>query len=465
MYVERLTKEQLDKLHSASLDVMERSGVRFLDSDAIDVFRKAGCEVDGDALVRFPAKLVEWALDTCPKEIVLYDRLGNPKINLSGRVAYYGNGSDLLYIIDHKTRQRRKPILQDVRNIVTLIDSLPYFDFVMSGFIPSDVPSSLVQRWQMRTMLEHTTKPIIYVTTDLDNTKAKIAMAELVAGSADALRNKPFATNYINISNPLKHNPESIQKLMWLSEKGLPFIYRPSIVTRGISTPITGAGFLVVNNVAALAGLVLSQLVREGAPFMRCGCSGGSFDMQTTVGLHAAAEIRGFNEDFAQYYDLPRFGIGGLCGAKDVDQQAAYEAALTLITATQSGAQLIHDVGYMDNGKIGALDQLVICHEMIGWIKQYMKDIAVDDEAIALDLIDEVVKNDGNFLDSDHTLEHYKEDYYPELTERQFYETWEAKGSLTLRDRAAQKVDEILESHKVEPLSDVLTQKLSEMVQ
>ena len=87
----------------------------------------------------------------------------------------------------------------------------------------------------------------------------KIAMAEIVAGSPEALRQRPFAINYINISNPLRQNPDSLEKLMWLSEKGLPFVYRPSIITRGISTPITWAGFLVVNNVAGLAGLVLSQ--------------------------------------------------------------------------------------------------------------------------------------------------------------------------------------------------------------
>jgi len=182
------------------------------------------------------------------------------------------------------------------------------------------------------------------------------------------------------------------------------------------------------------------------------------------VGLHAAPEIRGFNEDLCEYYRLPRFGIGGLSGAKDVDQQAAYEAALTLITSAQSGAQLIHDVGYLDNGKTGSLDQLIICNEIIGWVNQYMKDLIIDDETIAPDLIDEIVKADGDFLGSEHTCAHYREDYYPELTERTFYEDWAAAGCKTLRDRAAAKVDEILESHRAAPVSGDILDRIHDLI-
>ena len=464
MMLERLSTRQLDQLHAASLEVLQRSGVRFLDSDALRILRQASCDVVDDNLVRFPPKLVEWALGTVPKEITIYTQRGEPAIHLAGRTAYYGNGSDLLYIIDHRTGQRRRPILQDVRESVALIEALPDMDFVMSGFLPTDVPTEDVEKYQMLLMLEHTNKPIVYVTTDLANTQMNVAMAEIVAGGAEALPQRPFAVNYINISNPLRHNPESIKKLMWLSEKGLPFIYRPSLVTRGLSTPITWAGFLVVNNVAALAGLVLSQLINEGTPFIRCGCSGGTFDMRTMVGLLAAPEVRGFNEDMAEYYQLPRFGIGGMCGSKEVDQQAAYEAAITLLTAALAGAGLIHDVGYMDNGTTGALDQLIICHEIIGWVKRYTKQMTVDDETLALDVIHEVVKKDGDFLETEHTFRHFREDYYPELTDRDHYDNWQAEGSLTLRDRARTAVDQILREEHAATLPAATLEKLRSLV-
>jgi len=370
IYYRRLTESQLQKIHEASLEVLERTGVRFQEDEAIALFKKAGIDIQDNNRVHIPAWRVEWALNLAPKMLIIYNQAGEPVIRLSGRKSYFGNGSDLLHIIDHRTQTRRQPILNDIRELMRLLDYLHHIDFVMSGFIPSDIDPVRAEREQMRVMLENTDKPIIYVTTSLQNTQDSVAMAEVCAGGAEELRRHPFAVNYINITHPLRHNPDTVQKLLWLSGKGLPFVYRPSIVTRGLSTPITAAGFLTVNNAAALAGLVLSQLKKEGAPFIRCSCAGGTFNMKTTVGLHSGPERRGFNEELAHFYRLPCFGIGGTSASKCVDQQAALEAALTLITSVQAGAQLIHDVGYMDSGTTTSLDPMLICHEIIDWVKK-----------------------------------------------------------------------------------------------
>ena len=449
----RFTDSQLDRLHQATLEILEDIGVHFAASEALEIFRKGGATVDGD-LVRIPSRRVEWALRTAPKRLVLYDQTGHPAIRLEGRCAYFGNGSDLPNIIDHTTGERRDPVLQDVHEMTRLLDSLEHIDFVMSGFLPKDVPVDKVERLQMQAMLQNTNKPIVYVTTDLVNTQYAVAMAEAVVDGAEPLRLKPFAVCYINITNPLRHNPESVQKAIWLSRKGLPFTYRPSLVTRGISTPITGAGFLAVNNAATLAGLVLSQLIREGTPFIGDSCAGGTFDMRRMVGQHSAPEIRGFREEMLHYYGLPGFGIGGTAGAKTIDSQSSFEAAVTLLTSVQAGAQLIHDVGYMDNGATGSLEQVVICHEIIGWIKAYMQPLVVNDETLALDAIREVVARDGDFLGSDNTLRHFREDHYPDLIDRQNYDGWADEGASLLRDRARSYVKNLLETPSSNLLSD-----------
>jgi len=340
---------------------------------------------------------------------------------------------------------------------------LPNIDFVMSGFVPSDLPPEVAERHQMKVMIENTIKPIIYVTTSLPNTQAKVAMAEVVAGGKEALRRRPFCANYINISHPFRHNPESLQKLLYLAGKGLPAIYRPSIVTRGISTPITVPGFLVANNAAQLAGLVLSQLKKEGAPFIRCSHSGGTFDMRTTVGLHSAPEVRGFQEDLAHWYGLPSFGVGGASDTKCVDQQAALEAALTLMSSTLSGAHLIHDVGYLESGSTGSLPHLVICHEIIAWLKAFMKGLEINDETLALDVINEVAP-DGNFIDTPHTVRHLREDHYPELRNQKRFEDWLAEGGGTLLDRATKKVEAILATHKPRGLSENVQRETQKIV-
>jgi trimethylamine---corrinoid protein Co-methyltransferase len=453
----RLTTTQLRALHDATLEILSRIGIRFPSQTALELFQGAGCEiVDGDR-VHISASRVEWALERAPRQIILYNQMGEPAIRLSGRRAYFGPGSDLLNIIDHRTGEHRKPLLNDVIEAARLFETLPNFDFVMSYLLPADVPTSKVEAYQMRAMLEQCTKPIIHVNTDLAHTKTDVALAEALAGGADELRRRPFIANYINIASPLHHNPESIEKLIYLARKGLPAIYRPSIVTRGLSTPITVAGFLALNNASQLAGLVLSQLAREGAPFIRCSHGGGTFDMRTMVGQHAAPEARGFNADLAHYYGLPSFGIGGLTGSKTVDQQAALEAALTLLEATLAGEQLIHDVSYMNNGLTGSFEQAVICHEMIDWVKAYLPGLEITPETLALDVMAEI-RDAGDFMAAGHTLKHYREDWYPQLLDRGDYQSWVDAGSLTLREKARAKVDETLAAFAPKRIPDHVRQ-------
>jgi trimethylamine--corrinoid protein Co-methyltransferase len=181
------------------------------------------------------------------------------------------------------------------------------------------------------------------------------------------------------------------------------------------------------------------------------------------VGLHSAPEVRGFNEDLAHYYGLPCFGIGGTSASKTVDQQAAMESALTLITSTLAGAQLIHDVGYMDSGTTTALTQVVICHEIIAWIKQYMKGLSIDEETLGLGVVAEV-GSDGNFLDTDHTLRHFREDEYPELRDHQRYDDWFRQGATTLKDRGREKVEKILAEHQPPKLEPLIHKQLQQTV-
>ena len=135
----RTTDDQLCQIHQATLEILEDIGVRFQDAEALEIFRRGGAMVD-DNVVHIPSWRVEWALRCAPKRLTLFNQNGDPAIHLQGRVSYYGNGSDLPYIIDHRTGERRLAIQQDVVEIVRVLDHLENVDFVMSGFLPRDVP-------------------------------------------------------------------------------------------------------------------------------------------------------------------------------------------------------------------------------------------------------------------------------------------------------------------------------------
>ena len=125
--------------------------------------------------------------------------------------------------------------------------------------------------------------------------------------------------------------------------------------------------------------------------------------------------------------------------------------ALTLLLASQSGEQMIHDVGFLDNGITASLEQLVICQELMGWIRRYLPGLEINEETLALDVVHEV-GSDGTFMEMEHTARHCRDDWYPELLDRNAYDRWAAEGGLTLRDRAKQKVDEILEGFTPKPI-------------
>ena len=210
----RFSQEKCGKIHEASLEILDRIGARLHLEEAIQLLVKAGAKVSDGNLVRIPSHLVENALATAPKKIDLFDRHARPAINLGKHNKYYGPGSDCLNIIDHRNEQRRNPIVKDVVEGATLCDSLANIDFVMSMVLPSDIDQSIADRFQMEVMLNHTTKPIIFVSYDFNGCKDCVEMAEAVMGGAEALRENPLVACYINVPTGLLHNKDSLQKLV-----------------------------------------------------------------------------------------------------------------------------------------------------------------------------------------------------------------------------------------------------------
>ena len=459
----RLSENDCQKLHWASVEILERTGVRLHHQPAIDLLKKAGVSVSDGNRVRIPLALVEQALATAPHEMTLYNRHGNPVVPLGSYRRFFGTGSDCLNILDHRTDARRQPLLQDVIDGMTLCDALPHIDFVMGMFLPADVPRMVADRYVMEAMLNFTTKPIMFVTTDLAGCVDAVEMAEMVVGGQKALQDRPLAACYVNVTNGLQHNAEALQKILYLSGKGLPSTYIP-VALGGTTAPITLAGNMAIWNAGCLVGLVLSQLNRPGAPFITSGWGASALDMRTMVSPYVEPEKQFIAQDLAHFYDLPMFAIGGCSDAKLVDQQASLEAALTLLTNSLCGSHLVHDLGYLESGLTGSLAQLVICDEVISWIKAALMPVEINDETLALDVID-AVGPDGGFLDTDHTLTHFRDRWYPTLIDHHNYEGWRAKGGQDLGQRAAAKVDQLLTTHLPEPLPADIQKALRKIVQ
>lgn len=448
----KLSRDQLERMHHASLEVLERTGVRLHLPEAVELLKKAGAQVDEGERVRIPSHLVEWALRTAPRRVTLADRNGRRVMPLERNHVFYGPGSDCPNVIDFRTGERRPGRLADIAEAARVCDALPNIDFLMSFNLAGDLPQEHADLYQMQAMLANSTKPILFVTTGFEGCVHAVEMAEIVAGGAAALQRNPLCALYINVTAPLVHNEEALQKLLFMARKGLPATYTP-VVLRGANGPITAAGAVAYANAGELAGLVVAQLAREGAPVILSGGTQDMLDMRTMLDIYAAPRNRVLCVELAHYYGLPVFGLGGASDAKLPDQQAAAEVAFSLLTETLAGAHLIHDVGYLEGGLTNSLEMIVMADEMIRWVREFMRGERVDDESLALDQIDRVGPG-GDFLKLAHTRDHYRDDWYPELFDRRNHEAWAADGSLSLRERARGVIERTLAGHQPEPLPD-----------
>jgi len=207
-------------------------------------------------------------------------------------------------------------------------------------------------------------------------------------------------------------------------------------------------------------------LIREGAPVIGAG---GILYMDMAKGLisYAAPEFMlamvAFSE-MCHYYGLPIFSFAGCSDAKIFDQQAAAEGALWMLVTALSGGNLIHDVGYVEAGLTASYEMLVSMDEIAGLVKRFMQGVEITEETLALDVIDQVGPG-GHFVGEDHTFQHFRQNWFPQLLDRVTREEWENSGRLTLGDRVAARVREILEHYEPTPLDEATVAELEAIVQ
>lgn len=459
-----LTDAQLGEMHHASLEILRRTGVQVHDAEALHMLLDAGCLVD-EQRVRFPAGLVEDALSAAPSRVVLCGRDGQPRLFLEGQRTYFGSGSDLPNTLDLESGERRPSQLADVERAARLADALPNIDFVMSMALPSDAPTALADRYAFRAMLQNTLKPLVFTAWDEEGLADIIAMAEAVAGGREALRLNPLLLAYLEPSSPLQHSQEAVRKLLLMAERGLPLVYSPGPV-EGASAPVTPAGSLAMANAEVLSGLVMAQLRRRGAPFVY-GSGSGPLDMKTMVATYASPEfmlhMRATAELAHHLYHLPVWGFAGCSDAKLPDMQAGIESALWILWTALSGANLVHDVGYVESGMTLSYEMMVVGDELIGFARRLLAGIHFSPEQLALDVIDAVGPG-GDFLSTDHTLDHFRQVWYPRLFDRRDHAGWEEAGRPTLQETARDLARRTLSEHQPPPLATDVEARLDEII-
>ncbi len=442
------------RIHKAACQILQRTGVEVFNQRAIDLLGKAGASVDGSR-VRIPASMVEQALTTVPSGFNLYKR-GTDEVALrvDGTQIAFGPGSDTLRYLDPRSGERRDFQLADIADCARLVDALPELGFMMSVGVPRDAPGPIYYRYQFAEMLRNTTKPIVVVCNDLADMQAIVGMAAAAAGGIEQLRRYPTLLLYSEPTTPLSHAAEATDKLIYMAEQGLPITHSPAPMMGG-TAPITLAGAVAIGNAEMLSSLVIHQLVNPGAPFLY-GHGVHHLDMKEMISVYGAPEFqlaRVMAAEQARFYNMPCWGYAGHSDSKVVDAQAAVDAQFSVQVALMAGTNLNHDMGYLESGLANSPEYMVLCNEIISQARRFMAGVRLDDEALALDVIDEVGPG-GEFLTTPHSQDHWRQLWIPQVFNRQRLGPWEDAGSPTVNERLREITVEIMDTHTVPPLSE-----------
>ena len=460
-----LADDQIEEVYHAALDVLERTGTRIHSAEALELLDRARCHISDGDLVRIPSWLVKEALSTAPNRIVIAGRDRSKRLHLEKNKFYFGTGSDCPAMVDPYTDEVRKYTFDDVVNAARISDALPNIDFHMSLGLTSGVFAQTYDRPQLLAMLKGTSKPLVITAVDRDGLADQYAMACAVLGGPEEFAKTPLFVVYIEPSSPLTSSVEAVEKLLYAAETGIPAIYTPCIMAGGTG-PVTLAGTMVQALAEYLTGVVMAQLKRKGAGVIMGGVN-STMDMATSILSYGAPElalVSAAMTDVSKWLGVPMFSTAGCSDSKVLDQQAAIEATLSITVAALSGANLIHDVGYLESGLLGSFDMLAMSDEVIGMAKRILRGIGVSPETLAVDVIERVGPG-GHYLTQEHTRTHFKaEMWFPTLIDRQMRRTWEAAGSRSMAERVRAKVKEIIEHHEPLPIPDQVESRLREIV-
>lgn len=448
-----LTEDQCGEIYGATLRILARTGCNVNDEEGLQLLRDAGCYVDGN-LVKIPAALTEWAIASAPSSIVLYDRNGEPAMNLSPWNSYMGPAITATKTVDVQTGQARTSVTQDAVNNAIVLDALPNFSFVSAMNSASDATTGLDDLFELGAVLKNSAKPVMFWSHGTKNLSRAFEMFETIAGGEEEFRSKPFAFNLICPIDPLVHTKEGVSQIIYMAKKGAPSFYVPGVGI-GLSGPVTLAGTLAVGLADTLVGLVISQLVRKGAPFIASKFS-DNFDMRTTNISQSRPERildQNATADMFRYIGLP-FCINIGSDSSSFDQMNVFDKTMQIYSGYLSGANLICGAGFSGTGILTDLAELVFCDEAASFIDVLVNGLQVTDETIAEDVIDEVGPGE-NFLTEEHTVEHMRDLWNPVLLR---------PSDTPMPDAYNQRVKEILAAGPGRPLKADLAAKIDQIL-
>jgi len=432
-----LDPEGVDRIHEASIKVLEELGIELWSEEARSLFAAAGAIVDGE-VVRVGREIIEAALATAPASFTLTSRNADKTIELGGNKIAFGLVAGPPAVHD-EIRGRRPSNMQDYENFIRLAH---YFNAI--HIIGNQVAAPLelpANNRHLDTYLANLTlSDLSFHCTAIGRGRARdgIEMMAISRGiTVEQMVESPGVITVINVNSPRRFDEEMANGLMEMSATGQAVSLTP-FTLMGAMTPVTLAAALTQQNAEALFGIALTQLVRPGAPVLY-GSFTSNVDMRSGAPAFGTPEQTKANiasGQLARRYGLP-YRSSNSSASNIVDAQAAYETQMSLWGSMLGGTNLLyHAAGWMEGGLQASYEKLVLDVEMLQQMMEFMTPIDINEQTLAFDAM-ERVPTGGHFFGDAHTLERYEHAFYqPMISDWQNNGAWHEAGALTATQRA-----------------------------
>jgi len=467
MQLQFLSDEEKQRIHSAALELLEKVGLRIVDAEARDVLADAGAHVDpATQRVRFPSSLVESARQKVPSEFTLYGRdIEDQKrvVHLRPGNVYYSTNGYAVHWYDPDSGTRRPIMQEDLAWITRLADAQEQLDILATIGTPADAPAETNDRYQQVISLLNSTRPILNTAYGKQAVRDNLEIATIVRGSREVLRQYPLWVVDLTTLSPMELDARQASTMVESARQGLPIGISPGPIA-GATGPVTLAGNTAMATAELLGAITLVQTVQPGTPVLYTSYT-RSLDMASgrlAMGGPEFAMQRVATAEMACYFNIPSRGGGLITDAKAADAQLGVEKLLGCLLPSLAGLTVVAGFGMVDSLNTVRPEVFPIDNEIVSTVRHILKSFEVNDDTIPIDVIAEVGPG-GNFLTTQHTLDHFKQElWFTRLWERRPWEVWEKEGQLDVAQRARRLIRS--RTPTVPPLEDKAVQAMWKVV-
>lgn len=432
-------------IHETALNILARVGIAVGDRDTGDRLKALGCRETADGRLLFDAMVVQTALNTVPRRLVLYDRNGRRALDTAEETPRFCPGVNCINVLDYRNGRVRPCTLADIADAARVCDRLEHLDMAANLGNPCELPPEEQAIAGLRTLMTHTAKPFPFIAHDENEAERIWNYLAGVAGGWDQLASRPFAVDLTGPTSPLAIKAEACRRLRFAAARRLPLVCYPALFP-GVTGPMTLAGALSQSAAEVLAGIVIHQAEGPGAP-LASGSALLPMDMRTVNISYGGPEYALAGMAAVDYFSdigVPSWIGAGCSDAHGFDAQAVAEAGANITSAALSHTAWIHNLGFLCAGRTGSLEMLVACDELAGMARRFVTGVAVSPETLAEPVIARAGAS-GRYLHHPHTRKHARRSMWiPSVFTRLDSGAWGRSGATSARKAIRQRIAQIL---------------------